>query len=75
MEFKRCLRCGCFFVSANDVCCNCESKDRFDVAKLNNILEEDTNLTKSLGFLEKYNVGMVEQLNILNKYKKSNWRL
>ena len=36
------------------------------------LLEEDTNLPKSLGFLEMYNVGMVEQLNILNKYKKSN---
>jgi len=44
--------------------------------KLSNIpielLEEDSNLPKSLGFLEMYNVGMVEQLNVLNRYKKSN---
>jgi len=52
MEFKRCVRCGCFFMSNNDVCCNCESKDRFDIAKLNNILEED------------YNVNSIQDLSI-----------
>lgn len=41
MEFKRCVRCGCFFMSDNNVCCNCESKDKLDIAKLNNVLEEN----------------------------------
>ena len=36
------------------------------------IMEEDSNLPKSLGFLEMYNVGMVEQLNIYNRHKRSN---
>lgn len=41
MEFKKCVRCGCFFASSNSVCSNCEAKDTFDIAKLNNILEEN----------------------------------
>ena len=32
MEFKRCPRCGNFFVSNNDICCNCQVKDRADIA-------------------------------------------
>ncbi len=41
MEFKKCVRCGCFFMSDNDVCCNCQSKDKMDISKLNSILDED----------------------------------
>ena len=41
MEFKKCVRCGCFFASSNNVCCNCESKDNFDIAKINTLLEEN----------------------------------
>lgn len=41
--FKKCARCGCFFMSNNDVCCNCESKDMFDIAKLNSIMEDNIN--------------------------------
>ena len=40
MEFKRCNRCGNFFVSSNtDICYNCEVKDRNDMIKLSNVLE------------------------------------
>ena len=42
MEFKRCNRCGNFFVSNNDICYECEIKDRADIAKLNTILENST---------------------------------
>lgn len=40
MEFKKCSRCGCFFMSNDDVCCNCSHKDMVDMAKLNNIIED-----------------------------------
>ncbi len=40
MEFKRCCRCGDFFVSnESDICSNCIIKDRNDIAKLNSILD------------------------------------
>jgi len=39
MEFKRCNRCGNFFMSGDtDICYDCLIKDRNDIAKLNNIL-------------------------------------
>lgn len=38
MEFKKCNRCGNFFMSENDICYDCGIKDRADIAKLNNIL-------------------------------------
>lgn len=38
MELKKCVRCGCFFASINDVCSNCETKDKQDIAKLNDYI-------------------------------------
>jgi uncharacterized OB-fold protein len=38
MEFKKCERCGCFFLSANNVCEKCSSKDTFELSKLRNYL-------------------------------------
>ena len=39
MEFKKCCRCGNFFVSLeNEVCSECAIKDRNDVAKLTSII-------------------------------------
>ena len=44
MQFNKCSRCGCFFVSAGDVCPNCEPKDTFEMGQLKNFLENsDTN--------------------------------
>lgn len=45
MDFKKCARCGCFFVSEDNVCCNCKAKDRFDSIKLQNYLEENSSPT------------------------------
>ena len=60
MEFKKCARCGCFFASYNDVCCNCESKDRIDISRLNAIVEED------------YTIGSVEELSYISGINVSN---
>lgn len=30
MKFNRCVRCGAFFASDDDVCPNCKSKDEID---------------------------------------------
>lgn len=42
MEFKRCARCGCFFVTDGDVCNNCMPKDRLDISKLKDYFEENS---------------------------------
>ena len=52
MELKKCARCGSFFASSNNVCCNCESKDRQDIYKLNNYIDNSPEISSidSLSF-------------------------
>ena len=40
MQFNKCCRCGCFFVSSGDVCPNCASRDNFEMQTLKNFLED-----------------------------------
>ena len=39
MEFKKCARCGAFYLSEDNVCFNCKPKDKAEMAKINNYLE------------------------------------
>lgn len=41
MEFKKCERCGCFFLSAHNVCENCSPKDSFELSKLRSYFDTD----------------------------------
>lgn len=41
MKFKKCERCGCFFASNDNVCYNCLTKDRFEMSKFKNFIEEN----------------------------------
>ncbi len=68
MEFKRCARCGCFFMSNNDVCCNCESKDMFDIAKLNSIMEDNINFNSIQELSNESGI----TINNLSRYIKNN---
>lgn len=68
MEFKKCARCGCFFMSSNEVCCNCESKDMSDIAKLNNILEDNININS----IQELSCESGITINNLNRYIKNN---
>ena len=69
MEFKRCVRCGCFFMSDNNVCCNCESKDRLDIAKLTNILDDNIsfNSIQDLSIVSGVNINNLNRLIQENK--------
>lgn len=40
MEFKKCARCGCFYTSNDNVCYNCLSKEKFEMNKFKNYIEE-----------------------------------
>lgn len=44
MEFKKCVRCGCFFMSENDVCLKCQTRDIQDINKLNNFIDNSTDI-------------------------------
>ena len=43
MNFNKFCLFGCFFVSNNSVCPNCEKKDQYEMNQLKNFLEENTN--------------------------------
>ena len=55
MNFKKCNRCGCFFMADSSVCPNCEPKDQCEMSQLKNFFEENTsqinidNLSSSTG--------------------------
>ena len=38
MNFKKCLRYGCFFFSLDDICPNCAPKGNFEMSKLKTFL-------------------------------------
>lgn len=42
MEFKRCVRCGSFFVTEGEVCQNCMPKDRLDMVRFKDYVENTT---------------------------------
>lgn len=44
MEFKKCVRCGSFFVTNGDVCQNCMPKDRLDRLKFDDYIENNTSI-------------------------------
>lgn len=67
MEFKKCVRCGCFFMSNNNVCCNCESKDKLDISRLNNIIEEETYVNS----IEDLSASSGVSINNLNRFIKN----
>ena len=41
MNLNKCERCGCFFVTQNAVCPNCQSKDENEISQLKNYLTEN----------------------------------
>ena len=41
MQFNKCSRCGCFFITNDSVCPNCKPKDISDMNKLKNFFEEE----------------------------------
>lgn len=43
MEVKRCIRCGNFVTSGDDLCINCSNKDKLDIQKLKNYFEDNEN--------------------------------
>ncbi len=68
MEFKKCMRCGCFFMSDNDVCYNCEPRDKMDIANLNSILEENNNFNS----IQDLSIASGVNINNLNRFITKN---
>lgn len=41
MNFNKCERCGCFFITEGNVCPSCTPKDINELSKLNNYFTEN----------------------------------
>lgn len=68
MEFKKCLRCGCFFLSDNNVCCNCAPKDKFELSKINNYIERNLEINS----IEELSVNTGISVKNLNRFINNN---
>lgn len=68
MEFKKCARCGCFFMSDNNVCCNCENRDKLDISRLNSILDENI----SFNSIQDLSIASGVNINNLNRFIQDN---
>lgn len=44
MNFNKCGRCGCFFVSDGNVCPSCAPKDSNELSKLNSYFSENNSV-------------------------------
>lgn len=40
LEAKKCMRCGCMYISEDEVCGGCQKKDGADLHKLKGFLEK-----------------------------------
>ena len=67
MKFNKCVRCGCFFASSDDVCPSCKSKDEVDKHTLKNYLD-NADSPLSLDSLS-FNSGV--ELKNINRYMES----
>lgn len=73
MDFKKCARCGCFFLSEAEVCPKCLPKDKCEISKLTNYINENniteysiTNLSVNTGISQK-NINRYLDSNIIPK--------
>ena len=66
MELNKCTRCGCFYVSSNDVCPTCEQKDVAEIDKLKN-LTPGTAITFGTAF----KIPLISKLDLPNPMPES----
>lgn len=66
MEFKKCDRCGCFFASADSVCHNCLTKERFEMSKFKTYIEE--NNISNINSLNELSIGVGIPIKTLNRF-------
>ena len=69
MDFKKCARCGSFFLSDNEVCPKCLPKDRSDISKLTNYINNNDITDSTITNLSQ-NTGIT--LKNINRYINSN---
>ena len=70
MKFNKCVRCGAFFSSEDNVCPNCKSKDQVDMSTVKNYISQN-DMPKSVESLSNRFLEMKEFSAIKNSFKKA----
>lgn len=71
MEFNKCSRCGNFFISNNDVCPKCQTKDSLEFKTFQNYIEEN-GMNTNLDVLSTETGISVKNLNRFLNYADNN---
>lgn len=81
MKFNKCVRCGAFFSSEDNVCPNCKNKDQVDMSTVKNYISQN-DMPKSVESLSFESGVSVKNINrflemkefsaIKNSFKKIN---
>ena len=71
MKFNKCSRCGNFFISNNDVCPKCETKDSLEFQTFKTYIEEN-GVTDNLDILSTETGISVKNLNRFIGYNNQN---
>lgn len=62
MKFNRCVRCGAFFASEDNVCPNCKNKDKVDMSTIKNYISQN-DLPKNVEILASQSGVSVKNIN------------
>ena len=79
MEFKKCPRCGNFFLSDEPICYNCVPKDKFEMSRLITYFEENDfsgsidTLAANTGISQKNLNRYLDQDVLINLNGDNNW--
>ena len=51
MNFNKCSRCGCFFLTEGAVCPNCQPKDQLEINRLKDYIAENTDISYNMNHI------------------------
>lgn len=74
MNFNKCMRCGCFYITDGDTCPSCKTKDDSEIKKLNNYFTENDNTSINIGELSAKTGISVKNLSRYATYKELDFK-
>lgn len=74
MDFNKCKRCGCFYITEGDTCPSCQTKDNNDISALNNYFIEHDNASIRIDELSSATGISVKNLSRYASYKELDFK-
>ena len=70
MDFKKCSRCGNFYISNSDVCPKCSTKENFELSTFKSYIEENGTQDSTYDISSKTGIS-VKNINRFMGYEKN----